>query len=59
MAQRWLCRLAQERTLTLAEFSEAAAELQGVLLGLGDGGGLRALLREKPLKGAISGALDH
>ncbi len=48
-----LCRLVEERSLTLAEFAGAAASLPGVSLGLGDGGGLRALLREKPLKGAI------
>ncbi len=56
MALRWLCRLAAERSLTLAEFAEAAAELQGVPMGLGDGAGLRAALQEKPLKGSIGAA---
>ena len=55
MAQRWLCRLVEERSLTLAEFAQAAAELQGVPMGLGNGDGLKTLLREKPLKGSISG----
>ena len=53
MALRWLCRLVEERSLTLAKFAGAAAELQGVPMGLGGGDGLRALLREKPLKGRI------
>jgi hypothetical protein len=42
---------ALERSLTLAEIADAALELQGVPMGLGDGGGLKTLLREKPLKG--------
>jgi len=53
MAQRWLCRLAEERATSLAEFAGAAAEIQGVPMGLGDGGGLKVLLREKGLKGRI------
>ena len=53
LSLRWLMRLNDERSVTLAEFAEAAAQLQGVKLGLGDGDGLKALLREAPLKGRI------
>jgi hypothetical protein len=53
MALRWLSRLIDERALTLEEFAEATAELQGVSLGLSEGDGLRALLKAKPMKGSI------